>query len=58
MYKDALVHLMTGCAFMPQSEEEFWEVLLEANLNHHLWFKLKLASYNLRPNPRESGSFI
>ena len=48
MYKDALVSLMTGSNYQPNDERLFWDCLMPQELETQLWFKLKLASYEVK----------
>ncbi len=58
MYKDALISLFIGSQFKPRNEELFWQVLLPFELETQLWFKLKLAGYELRENDQEQSAFV
>jgi hypothetical protein len=48
MYKDALISLMIGSNFKPNDESVFWDLLMPQELDSQLWFKLKLASYEIK----------
>lgn len=56
MYKDALISLMIGSNFRPNNERLFWDYLMPQELETQLWFKLKLASYEIKQSQLQQQS--
>ena len=55
--REALIHLMTGCDFVQQSDLLFIHIF-ENRIIHWLWFHLKLASFQFSENGHHDNQII
>ena len=58
MYKDALISLMIGSNYKPANDRLFWDCLMPQELETQLWFKLKLAAYEVKESPSQHAEYL
>ena len=58
MYKDALISLMIGSNYKTANDRLFWDCLMPQELETQLWFKLKLAAYEVKDSPSQHAEYL